>query len=139
MPSQRRRIPQTVPIVPVVAAFGVNSANVRRFFAVQMLLANRVKLQYHNTRTAKTLGPTGKAPPYAGTDSVMHASRGWVMDKKLCIGSLAVAGVMLLLFLLDLLLGFPFGGGAFAAIDFLGILASGILIYIAISALRDVR
>jgi hypothetical protein len=61
------------------------------------------------------------------------------MEKKLCIGSLAVAGVMLLLFLLDLLAGFPFGGGGFVAIDIIGLLASGILGYLAFSAYRDVR
>ena len=61
------------------------------------------------------------------------------MDKKLCIGALAVAGVMLLLFLLDLIVGFPFGGGAFVAIDVIGVLAAGILGYLAFSALRDVR
>lgn len=63
------------------------------------------------------------------------------MDKKLCIGSLAVAGVMLLLFLLDLFVGFPFGGpkSTFLVIDIFGVLASGILVYMAITALREVR
>jgi hypothetical protein len=69
----------------------------------------------------------------------MQAARGWVMEKKLCIGSLAVAGVMLLLFLLDLFVGFPFGGGGFVAIDVIGVLASGILAYLGFSAFRDVR
>lgn len=73
------------------------------------------------------------------TDSTMNASRGWVMDKKLCIGALVVAGVMLLLFLLDLILGFPFGGGSFLAIDIIGLLASGILAYLAFSTLRELR
>jgi len=61
------------------------------------------------------------------------------MEKKLCIGALAIAGVMLLLFLVDLFAGFPFGGGGFVAIDVIGILASGILGYLAFSALREVR
>jgi hypothetical protein len=69
----------------------------------------------------------------------MNASRGWVMDKKLCIGALVVAGVMLLLFLLDLIVGLPFGGGAFFAIDIIGLLASVILIYLAGSTLRELR
>ncbi len=69
----------------------------------------------------------------------MNASRGWVMDKKLCIGALVVAGVMLLLFLLDLIVGLPFGGGSFLAIDIIGLLASGILIYLAASTLRELR
>jgi hypothetical protein len=61
------------------------------------------------------------------------------MEKKLCIGALVVAGVMLLLFLLDLIVGFPFGGGSFVTIDVIGLLASGILGYLAFSAFRDVR
>ncbi len=61
------------------------------------------------------------------------------MEKKLCIGSMAVAGVMLLLFLLDLIVGFPFGGGGFVTIDVIGLLASVILAYLGFSAYRDVR
>ena len=62
------------------------------------------------------------------------------MDKKLCIGALAVAGVMLLLFLLDILLGIPFGGsGPFTYIDIIGIIASGVLLYMAFNAYREVR
>jgi hypothetical protein len=62
------------------------------------------------------------------------------MDKKLCIGSLVVAGIMLLLFLLDLFVAFPFGGsGPFLYIDIIGILASGVLLYIAINAFRELR
>lgn len=69
----------------------------------------------------------------------MQASRGLAMDKKMCIGALAVAGVMLVLFLVDLIAGFPFGGGGFVAIDVIGILASGVLAYLAFSALRELR
>lgn len=69
----------------------------------------------------------------------MQATRGWVMDKKLCIGSLAVAGVMLVLFLVDIIAGFPFGGGAFVTIDVIGLLASAVLAYLAFSALRELR
>ena len=62
------------------------------------------------------------------------------MDKKLCIGSLAVAGVMLVLFLLDLFVGIPFGGSnGFTLIDILGILASAVLLYMAFNAYREVR
>jgi hypothetical protein len=52
---------------------------------------------------------------------------------------MAVAGVMLLLFLLDLIVGFPFGGGGFVTIDVIGLLASVILAYLGFSAYRDVR
>ena len=68
------------------------------------------------------------------------ASRGWAMDKKLCIGSLAVSGVMLLLFILDLVTTFPFGGtGPFTYIDIIGIIASGVLLYMAFHAYREVK
>ena len=61
------------------------------------------------------------------------------MEKKLCVGSMIVAGLMLLLFLLDLFLAFPFGGGGFVVVDIFGILASGILGYLAFSTWREVR
>ena len=62
------------------------------------------------------------------------------MEKGLCLGSLSVAGVLLLFFLLDLFLGIPFGGGsAFGWIDIIGIIAAGILAYLAYNAYRDVR
>ena len=60
------------------------------------------------------------------------------MEKKLCIASMSVAGVLLLLFLLDLFVGFPFGGGdTFRLIDIVGVLAGGILLYLSWNALRD--
>ena len=63
------------------------------------------------------------------------------MEKKMCIGALVVAGVMLLLFLLDLFVGFPFGGSGsqFVVIDIFGLIASGILAYLGYSAYREVR
>ena len=43
-----------------------------------------------------------------------HATaKGSGMEKYLCYGALAVAGLMGLLFLLDLAAGVPFGGGPF--------------------------
>ena len=62
------------------------------------------------------------------------------MDKKLCVGALVVAGLMLLLYILDLLTTFPFGGtGPFTYIDIIGIIAAGILLYMAIHTLRELR
>jgi hypothetical protein len=60
------------------------------------------------------------------------------MDKWLCWGSLGVSGLLLLLFLLDLFLSFPFGGIS-TVVDIVGILASGIVLFLAIDALRDLR
>ena len=45
---------------------------------------------------------------------------------------------MLLLFLLDIFLGFPFGGLSIA-VDIFGILASGLVVFLAWDALRDLR
>jgi len=49
---------------------------------------------------------------------------------------------MLLLFILDFFLKVPFGGAdleGMRTVDILGILASGVLLYLSINALRDVR
>jgi hypothetical protein len=57
------------------------------------------------------------------------------MDKWLCWGSMGVAGLLLLLFLLDLFSGIPFGG--FRVVDVFGILASGVVGYLAWDASRE--
>lgn len=57
----------------------------------------------------------------------------------MCYGALGVAALMLLLFLLDLVAGFPFGGGSFVVPDILGILASGVVGYLGYSALQEVK
>lgn len=61
------------------------------------------------------------------------------MDKILCFASLGVAILMCLLFLLDLVAGFPFGGGPFVTVDILGVLASGIVIYLALNVMKDLK
>ncbi len=68
----------------------------------------------------------------------MQAVKGMSMEKSLCWGSLGVAGLMLLLFLLDVILSVPFGGLS-TTVDIFGVLASGVLVYLAWDALRDVR
>jgi hypothetical protein len=60
------------------------------------------------------------------------------MDKWLCWGSMGVSGLLLLLFLLDLFLDMPFGGIS-KVVDVFGILASGIVLFLAIDAFRDLR
>jgi hypothetical protein len=61
------------------------------------------------------------------------------MEKGLCYGALGVAVLMLLLFLIDLVAQFPFGGGPFTAVDVFGLLASGIVGYLAWNASRDLK
>ncbi len=72
----------------------------------------------------------------------MQAVKGLSMEKGLCWGSLGVAGLMLLLFLLDLIFSVPFGGSKLQGmfwVDIFGLLASGVLGYLSWNALRDIR
>jgi hypothetical protein len=59
------------------------------------------------------------------------------MEKWLCWGAIGAAGLMLLLFLLDIILGFPFSG--LTVVDVFGILASGLVLFLGWDALRDLR
>ncbi len=68
----------------------------------------------------------------------MIAVKGLPMEKWLCFGSMGVAGFLLLLFLLDIALGFPFGGSS-AVVDVFGILASGVVLYLGFDAFKDLR
>ncbi len=64
------------------------------------------------------------------------------MEKGLVYGALAIAILMLLVFLLDLIIGVPFGaagGNPFTTIDVFGVLASAIVAYLAINASRDLK
>ena len=68
----------------------------------------------------------------------MQAVKGLEMEKWMCWASLGVAGLVLLLFLMDMLFGIPFQGISFA-VDLLAVLASAVLLYLAYDALRDLR
>src|SRR5947209_9987803 len=68
----------------------------------------------------------------------MQAVKGVFMEKWLCWGSMGVAGLLLLLFLLDLVLSIPFNGIS-KPVDVLTILASGLVLYLAWDASRDLR
>jgi hypothetical protein len=61
------------------------------------------------------------------------------MEKYMCYGALGVAALMFLLFLLDLVAGFPFGGGPFMMADIFGLLTSAIVAYLAYNASRDIK
>ncbi len=71
----------------------------------------------------------------------MQAVKGESMEKWLCWGSMGVAGFLLLLFLLDIVLPESFKpfGGLSLFVDILSVLASGLVIYLAYDALRDLR
>jgi hypothetical protein len=66
----------------------------------------------------------------------MQAAKGIAMEKGLCWGSLGVASLMLILFILDMVIKIPFGGLS-TTVDVFGILASGVLVYLSWDALRD--
>jgi hypothetical protein len=69
---------------------------------------------------------------------IMQAVKGLFMEKWLCWGSMGVAGLLLLLFLLDLFLSFPFGGIS-GTVDVLIVLCCGVVLYLAYDAFRDLR
>ena len=60
------------------------------------------------------------------------------MEKWFCLGSMGVAGLLSLLFLLDMVLGMPFGGVSLF-VDILGLLAGGLVLYLAFDAFRDLN
>ncbi len=70
----------------------------------------------------------------------MLALKGLSMEKWMCWGSMGVAGLLLVLFVLDMIpgLNFPFGGVS-VIVDVVGALACGIVGYLAYDAFRDLR
>jgi hypothetical protein len=83
---------------------------------------------------------TKQAAPDRGKETArrMWSVKGLSMEKWLCWGSMGVSGFILLLFLLDLILKFPFGGLSMI-VDIFGILASAMVCYLAWDAFKDVR
>src|SRR5262245_40206809 len=73
--------------------------------------------------------------PSPGARCIMVGVKGIFMEKWLCFGSMGVAGLLLLLFLLDIALGFPFGRTI--VVDVFGILVSGLVLYLAYDAFKD--
>jgi hypothetical protein len=68
----------------------------------------------------------------------MVTVKGIFMEKWMCYGSMGVAGLLFLLFLLDMFTGFPFGKSS-VVVDVFGILASSVVLYLAYDAFRDLR
>jgi hypothetical protein len=70
----------------------------------------------------------------------MQAVKGLsAMEKWLCWGSIATGGLLLLLFLLNLVAKIPFGQGISPSVSIVVIAASGLLVYLGWNALRDLR
>lgn len=74
----------------------------------------------------------------ARAGAVARPRKGWSMEKWMCWGSLGVSGVLLLLFLLDIILGFPFGGLS-VVVDIFALLACALVAYLSWDALMDLR
>ena len=68
----------------------------------------------------------------------MQAVKGLSMEKWFCWGSMGVAGLVLLLFLLDLLLDIPFGGIS-AVVDIFMLIGSGVVLYLSWDAMKDLK
>jgi hypothetical protein len=68
----------------------------------------------------------------------MWAVKGSSMEKGLCWASMGISGLLLVLFLLDLFLGIPFGKLS-PVVDVLGVLACGIILFTSWDAFRDYR
>jgi hypothetical protein len=78
--------------------------------------------------------------PARGRERPMQAVKGFsVMEKSLCWASIATGGLVLLLFLLNLMVGIPFGKGISLAVHIVVIVASGLLVYLGWNAMRDLR
>ena len=60
------------------------------------------------------------------------------MEKWLCWGSIGVAGLVLLLFILDLVVGIPFGQ-VNIFVDIFVIISAGIVLYLGWNAARDLQ
>lgn len=67
----------------------------------------------------------------------MIAVKGTGMEKWLCFGSMGIAGLLLLLFVLDVVAGFPFGRTI--VVDIFGAIISGLVLYLAFDAFKDLR
>jgi hypothetical protein len=65
-------------------------------------------------------------------------AKGLSMEKWLCWGTMGLSGLLLLLFLLDLVLRFPFGGLS-RVVDILGVLSCGMVLYLGWDAFKDWR
>jgi hypothetical protein len=79
--------------------------------------------------------------PEANTSN--WAVKGLSMEKWLCWASMGVSGLLLILFLLDLIIRIPFGGfggiGLGRVVDILGLVSCVLVLYMSWDALRDWR
>jgi uncharacterized membrane protein len=60
------------------------------------------------------------------------------MEKVLCWVAMAVSGLMLILFILDVAIKFPFGQTS-VVVDILGVIACGVVGYLSWDAMKDLK
>jgi len=60
------------------------------------------------------------------------------MEKWLCLGAMGLSGILLVLFVLDLVIKLPFGGLS-GLVDILGAISCALVLYLGWDAFRDVR
>lgn len=60
------------------------------------------------------------------------------MEKWLCWGSMGIAGLLLIAFILDIAMQMPFGGLS-RVVDILGILSCALIIYLGWDSYRELR
>ena len=90
--------------------------------AADRLRPDRESLGYSHNRHYSGSGPHptgGAAAREVEPVATLLARKGGAMEKYMCYGALGVAALMFLLFLLDLVAEFPFGGGPFMLADIL--------------------
>lgn len=63
---------------------------------------------------------------------------GLSMEKWFCWSAIGLAGVLLVLFLLDMILEMPFGGIS-TSVDIISMVACGVLMYLGWNAYRDLK
>jgi hypothetical protein len=61
------------------------------------------------------------------------------MEKWMCYGAMGVGSLMLLIGILDIAIGLPFGGSPFMLVDIFIILASLLVAYLGFNASRDLK
>lgn len=82
-------------------------------------------------------GANQRMAPERG-DEKMMAVKGLSMEKWLCWGSMGAAGLLCLMFLLDITVKIPFQQ-VNVFVDVFGIIASGLVFYLAWDAFKDIR
>jgi hypothetical protein len=86
-----------------------------------------------------TVAASSRAVAFSQRQPGLARAGGLSMDRVLCWGTLVLTSLLVLLFLIDLFVGAWPLYGASAALDIFSILAGGIIIYVCIDTLRELK